>query len=144
MSYSYKYPRPALTVDCAVFVEGEEGFELLLIERAADPFKGSWALPGGFVDMDETAERAAARELEEETGMNGIRLQQIHTFSTVDRDPRDRVVSVAFWGIASERKLRPGSDAKQARWFKVSELPPLAFDHQEIINMALDRLELSE
>ena len=137
MSFSYEYPRPALTVDCAVFYQGDE-LELLLIERAGDPFRGCWALPGGFVDMDETAERAAARELKEETGLESITMQQLHTFSTVDRDPRDRVVSVAFWGMTSERTLNPGSDARQAQWFKVSELPSLAFDHEKIIKMALE------
>ena len=144
MTFSYKYPRPALTVDCAIFFGEGENLELLLIERAAEPFKGCWALPGGFVDMDETAEDAAARELQEETGMSELLLEQIHTFSSVDRDPRDRVVSVAFWGMASERKISPGSDARQAKWFKITELPDLAFDHEKIIEMALDRIDSGE
>lgn len=140
MPYTYEYPRPALTVDCVVFAAAEDGLKLLLIERAGEPFKGRHALPGGFVDMDETTEEAARRELREETGLEISRLQQLSTFSRVDRDPRERVVSVAYFALVQPSAVTAGDDAASARWFDSRALPPLAFDHEEIVSLALDRV----
>ena len=134
MPWCYKYPRPALTVD-ALIVSSDE--KVLLIQRKNPPFKGLWALPGGFVDMDETPEAAAVRELEEETGLTGIELTQFHTFGAVDRDPRHRTVSIVFSGhTANSRDVIPkaNDDASDAGWFDISNLPETAFDHKEIID----------
>lgn len=140
--HSYDYPRPSLTVDCVVFGIRDSTLHLLLIQRAHPPFKGHWALPGGFVDMDETTEQAARRELEEETSLADIFLEQLYTFSEVDRDPRDRVVSVAYFALVRADTHIPAaaSDAAEASWFDVDELPDLAFDHDRIIEVALQRL----
>lgn len=136
MPYTYKYPRPSLTVDIAVFKHSKSGHELLLIQRKKDPFAGMWALPGGFVDMDETVETAASRELFEETNLSGIHLEQFHVFSEVDRDPRGRTISVVFTGfLKDDQKAKAKDDAKDARWFDVKKLPELAFDHRKIIDM---------
>lgn len=133
MKYTYDYPRPALTVDIAVFAKNKEGHEVLLICRKNDPFSGMWALPGGFVDMDETVESAASRELFEETNLSGIHLDQFHVFSEVDRDPRGRTVSVVFTGFLNEsQEVKAKDDAKEARWFDLNKLPELAFDHTNI------------
>jgi len=140
--YTYKYPRPAVTVDILVF--RNRMTEVLLIKRLHPPFEGKWALPGGFMDMDETLEEAAVRELEEETGLSGIKLKQLHAFSAPDRDPRHRTVSVAFYGVLENDQAlaRAGSDAKEAEWFKLNDLPPLAFDHGKIMNVAQIALSL--
>ena len=140
MSYTYEYPRPALSVDCVVFASYEEGLRVLLIRRGEQPFAGSSALPGGFVRMGETTEAAARRELEEETGLKSAFLEQLYTFSRVDRDPRERVVSVAYYALVKPSALQAGSDAKSAEWIDVAGLPPLAFDHNEIFGVALERL----
>lgn len=140
MPYTYEYPRPALTVDCVVFGAADDGLKLLLIERAVEPFKGRYALPGGFVDMDETTEEAARRELEEETGLKASFLEQLYTFSRVDRDPRERVVSVAYFALVRPSAVVGGDDAASAQWVDADELPPLAFDHDEIVQVALERL----
>ncbi len=133
MSFTYKYPRPALTVD-AIVLKKTHVVQVLLIQRANEPFKEMWAFPGGFVDMDETVEEAVVRELEEETSLSGIELKQFHTFSAVDRDPRHRTVSVVFYGFANEKAIPiAGDDAKNAKWFGLDNLPKLAFDHQEIL-----------
>ncbi len=139
MPYSYDHPRPALTVDAIVFRRINESFEVLLIHRKYDPFQGMWALPGGFVDMDETCEQAIERELEEETSLRLKGLKQLHTFSALDRDPRGRTVSVIFYGIvdAACSDVSGGDDAEQAKWFQVNKLPELAFDHLEAINLAI-------
>ncbi len=138
MSFTYKYPRPAVTVDAVVFRNGTSGDEVLLIRRKHPPFEGKWALPGGFVDMDETLEQAVQRELKEETGLEGVPLRQLKAYSAIDRDPRHRTISVAFTGRAGNN-LKPaaGDDAAQVAWFPVKHLPPLAFDHKEIISDAL-------
>ena len=143
MSYQYQYPRPALTVDSVVFGFDEGDLKLLLIERALEPFAGCWALPGGFVQMDETLDSAALRELREETGLHNLILEQLHTFGDPDRDPRERVVSVAYFAmvILKHHRARPSSDANRTRWFSVGQLPALAFDHAAIIEMALRRLK---
>lgn len=143
--YCYEYPHPALTVDCVIFGFDGEKLNVLLVERGLEPYMGMWALPGGFVNIDETVEEAACRELMEETGIADMFLEQFRVFSAVRRDPRERVVTVAFLMLVSQNKCkkpRAGSDAKIALWFDESKLPPLAFDHREIIEEA--RRHLSE
>lgn len=140
--HCYEHPRPALTVDCVVFGWAGGELQLLVIERRLPPFVGAWALPGGFVQMHETTEAAAARELAEEAGIENIYMEQLFTFSRVDRDPRERVVSVAYYGLVRPDTLRAlaGSDAARAEWVGVGSLPELAFDHREIVDMGLVRL----
>jgi len=142
MPYTYDYPRPALTVDCVVFGLDEGRLKVLLIQRAREPFAGRWALPGGFVEIDEELEETAARELQEETGLSNVSLEQLHTFGAVDRDPRGRTVSVVYWGLVrvSQHRARGGSDASQAGWFDAARLPRLAFDHREVVAVACQRL----
>src|SRR6058998_3364101 len=143
MSYHYKYPRPALTVDCVVFGFDEGELKVLLIERALAPFKGRWALPGGFVRVDETVDDAARRELVEETGLRDVFLEQLYTFGEVNRDPRERVVSVAYYALVklADFSTKAATDARDARWFPLSKVPQLAFDHAEILATALTRLK---
>ena len=143
MPYTYDYPRPSVTVDCVVFGLDDGDLKVLLIERDQPPFKGSWALPGGFVDMDEGLEQAARRELQEETGLTDIFLEQLYTFGDIGRDPRGRVISVAFYALVNlcGRTPSAGSDARRAAWFAISDLPSLAFDHERILATALDRLK---
>lgn len=141
--YSYNQPRPSLAVDIVVFTIRENRLHLLLIRRASEPFQGSWALPGGFVHMDETLEEAANRELSEETGIQEAYLEQLYTYGEPQRDPRGRVVSVAYFAlIPADAPVRSegGSDTSQARWFPIDDLPTLAFDHNEIVAYALRRL----
>lgn len=140
MAHIYDYPRPALTVDCVVFGVEDDQLKVLLIERALPPFAGHWALPGGFVRMMETTDEAARRELSEETGLSNVFLEQLYTFSRVDRDPRERIVSVAHYALVRSSVVQAGSDASEARWFDVRELPQLAFDHGDIVEVALERL----
>ena len=138
MSYTYKYPRPSLTVDAALFRKEKGEDQILLIRRKFSPHQGKWALPGGFVDMDETLEQSVARELEEETGISGIDLKQLKAFSSLERDPRGRTISVVFWGEAKEgTSPKAGDDAAKAQWFNLSDLPPLAFDHHEVVKQTL-------
>lgn len=137
MSYTYKYPRPALTADCVV-ITAEEEPKVLLIQRANDPFKGCWAFPGGFMEMDETTEQCALRELEEETGLMVDTIQQVGCYSKVDRDPRGRTITVAYLAIIDSAVDVMGlDDAAKAEWFPLSALPQLAFDHEEILNDAI-------
>lgn len=140
--YKYEYPHPAVTTDIVVFTIRHEELKALLVKRADDPFLGSWALPGGFVDIDEGLEDAAARELSEETGVDGVYLEQLYTFGEPDRDPRERVITVAYYAlIPSDRlQIRAATDAEAVGWFGLSELPKLAFDHKQIFDMALERL----
>ncbi len=142
MSYTYQYARPALTVDCVVFGLDDEDLKVLLIQRDQEPFAGRWALPGGFVDLEETCEEAALRELNEETGLSEVFLEQLYTFSDVQRDPRERVVSVAYYALVrlQDHKVRAATDARDAAWFAVNEVEGLAFDHDRILEMALTRL----
>lgn len=141
--YSYKYPHPAITTDSVVFGFDGQTLHILLIERGIEPFKGLWALPGGFMRIDESAEQCAKRELKEETGVDEVYLEQFHTFSEVNRDPRERVVTVAFFALVrkSDYRLIAGDDAVNAQWFEIDELPPLAFDHQMIINTARQHIK---
>ena len=137
MSYTYEYPRPAVTADCVVITKGKEP-KVLLIQRGNEPFKGCWAFPGGFMNMDETTEQCAVRELEEETGLKVTDIQQIGAYSKVDRDPRGRTVTVAYLAIIdSPEKVKGLDDAAKAQWFLLSELPKLAFDHEDIMADAL-------
>jgi 8-oxo-dGTP diphosphatase len=143
MAFSYEYPRPALTVDAVVFGLDEEDLKVLLIRRDLEPFRGKWALPGGFVRVEETLEDAVRRELEEETGIAQLFLEQLYTFSAVDRDPRERVVTVAYFALVklSDHRIRAATDARDAAWFTVSEARGLAFDHDRILATALERLK---
>lgn len=137
MSYTYKYPRPAVTTDCVVFTQEEEP-KVLLIQRGNEPYKGCWAFPGGFMNMEETAEECAVRELKEETGLTVTRIQQIGAYSKVDRDPRGRTVSIAYLAIVDAPTAVSGmDDAAKAAWFPLSSLPDLAFDHQDIMADAI-------
>ncbi|MBZ5676901.1 MAG: NUDIX hydrolase [Acidobacteriia bacterium] len=142
MPYTYEYPRAALTVDCVVFGLDEQELKVMLIQRGLPPFEGKWALPGGFVRLEETLDEAARRELQEETGLTKIFLEQLYTFSEVDRDPRERVVSVAYYALVnlSDHKVHAATDARDAAWFGVHDVPSLAFDHAGILQMALERL----
>jgi 8-oxo-dGTP diphosphatase len=140
--FTYEYPRPALTVDCVVFGLDADELEVLLVRRALEPFAGRWALPGGFVHVDETVDDAARRELQEETGLENIYLEQLYTFGALDRDPRERVVTVAYYALVklSEHNVRATTDAADAAWFAITDMPELAFDHGEIFELALARL----
>jgi 8-oxo-dGTP diphosphatase len=143
MPYTYQYPRAALTVDCVVFGFDEEELKVLLIQRGLEPFKGKWALPGGFVRVDESLDDAARRELEEEAGLKNVFLEQLYTFGEVDRDPRERVVSVAYYALVklAAHETKAATDAADARWFPLSKIPRLAFDHADILAAALIRLK---
>ncbi len=140
--YCYDYPRPALTVDCVIFGYEAGAVHVLLIERDAEPFRGRWALPGGFVGMDDTLDDAARRELEEETGLADIYLEQLYTFGAVHRDPRGRVVSTAYYALVSlvGRTPQAASDARLAQWCPLRAMPELAFDHAHILDTAIGRL----
>ena len=143
MTHTYQYPRAALTVDCVVFGYDEGGLKVLLVERGLEPFKSRWALPGGFVRVDETLDDAARRELEEEAGLRNVFLEQLYTFGAVTRDPRERVVSVAHFALVklSEHRAKASTDAANAEWFPISKIPKLAFDHADILATALGRLK---
>ncbi len=142
MSYAYEFPRAALTVDCVVFGMDEEDLKVLLIQRGLPPFEGRWALPGGFVHLDETLEDAARRELREETGLQRVYLEQLYTIGSIDRDPRERVVTVAYYALVklSDHRVAAATDAREAAWFAIDDLPDLAFDHDKILAMAHERL----
>ncbi len=148
--FTYKYPHPAVTTDSVVFGFDGKSLNILLIQRGIEPFKGKWAIPGGFIRMDETAEEGALRELKEETGVEDIYLEQFHTFTTLGRDPRvdeisglkERVMTIAFMAFIrqDDYTVMAGDDAAKAQWFPVNELPELAFDHKEIIEKGLETL----
>lgn len=140
--YQYEYPHPAVTADVVIFTVREKKLKLLLVKRAGEPYQGRWALPGGFVRLDEDLEAAARRELEEETGVSGVYLEQLYTFGRVDRDPRERVITVAYYALipSDKMELKAATDAEAVGWFGMDELPPLAFDHDEIVAMAHQRL----
>ena len=136
MEYTYTYPRPAVTADCVVMTN-EPQPKVLLIQRGASPFKGAWAFPGGFMNMDETTEECAIRELEEETGLKVSELHQIGAYSKVDRDPRGRTITVAYLAIIDAPvPVKGQDDAAKAEWFPIAELPHLAFDHYDIMHDA--------
>ncbi len=137
-----KYFRPSVTVDVVIFTLQERELRVLLIQRGQWPFKDRWALPGGFVQEDEGLEKAAARELYEETGVRDVFLEQLHTFGSLNRDPRTRVITVSYYALVASEQMAPRaqSDAREARWWSVYELPELAFDHDHILGRALVRL----
>ena len=136
LQYHYKYPHPSVTTDCVIF--GFDGIQLkvLLVQRGVEPFKGRWAFPGGFLNIQESAEEGALRELKEETGLEGALVRQFHTFTAPDRDPRERVISIAFYALVRLQEVRGGDDAADARWFRLDEVPQLAFDHDQILRKA--------
>jgi 8-oxo-dGTP diphosphatase len=142
MTYTYDFPRPAVTVDCVVFGLDDRDLKVLLVKRGIEPFAGAWALPGGFVHMEESLDDAALRELKEETGVEKLFLEQLYTFGEPGRDPRGRVVSVAYYALVklAEHKVQAATDASGAAWFPVWDLPTLAFDHDRIVAAALERL----
>ncbi len=142
MAYTYEHPHPAVTVDACLFTILDDQLKILLIKRGLDPYKGDWALPGGFVQIDENLDQAVQRELKEETGAKGFNFEQLGTFGQVDRDPRERVISVAYFALApaDHVKLKADTDADEAAWFSIEELPDLAFDHAGIINKAVRRV----
>jgi 8-oxo-dGTP diphosphatase len=142
--YIYDWPRPMVSVDAAVFGFIGNKARLLLVRRKSEPFKGKWALPGGYVEIDEELEDAVARELAEETGLAGVALEQIHTFGSVGRDPRGRQITIVFMGVAAkgQNKIKAGSDAEKARWFDIEKLPQdLAFDHDKVTRFAIKKLK---
>ena len=143
MTFTYKYARAALTVDCVVFGLDERDLKVMLIQRDLPPFREKWALPGGFVRLDETLEEAARRELQEETGLEKIFLEQLYTYGAVDRDPRERVVTVAWYALVrlSDHRVMAATDARDAAWFGLDDLPQLAFDHDQILQSAHQRLQ---
>ena len=140
--HCYQYPHPAVTTDVVIFTIRDDRLQLLLIRRGGEPFKGMWALPGGFLDIDEDLDQCAARELQEETGLTNVYLEQLFTFGKPQRDPRERVISIAYYALIPSQRmhLKAASDAVEADWFPVSDLPALAFDHREIIGTAHRRL----
>ncbi|MBE6314870.1 MAG: NUDIX hydrolase [Bacteroidales bacterium] len=140
-NFCYKYPHPALTADCVIFGFDGMAIKVLLIQRGIEPFKGKWAFPGGFMKIDETAEECAKRELEEETGLKNTAVEQFHTFSDVNRDPRERVITVAHYALVRLSEVKGGDDAASARWFSMNEVPSLVFDHDRILRMAVNRLK---
>ncbi|MEA3318070.1 MAG: NUDIX hydrolase [Bacteroidota bacterium] len=144
MSFTYKYPRPAVTVDCLIFSKINSDNYILLIQRKNNPYKNYWAFPGGFVDNNEDIEKAAHRELNEETGLEDIKLKQFYTFGKVNRDPRGRTITIAYFGFADKNltNITANSDAKNAKWIKITELPKLAFDHNEILNLASKLIDI--
>ena len=141
--YCYDYPRPSVTVDIVLLTDAFPHPKVLLIRRKNPPFKDLWALPGGFLEMDETLEESALRELHEETNISDVLLTQVGTFGHPDRDPRGRVITVAYVGIigSEQQEIIAGSDAAEVSWFSTLGLPQLAFDHSEIIEKALEGLK---
>lgn len=142
MTYAYEYPHLAVTTDVVVFTLQNGALRVLLVRRGGEPFKGNWALPGGFVRPDEDLETCARRELEEETGVTGFYLEQLYTFGAVNRDPRERVVTVAYYALIPSNRvvLKASTDADAVAWFPASRLPELAFDHKAVLAMARQRL----
>lgn len=140
MSYTYEYPRPSVVTDCVVFGFDGRELQILLIKRGNKPFQGCWAFPGGFMNMDETAESGALRELQEETGLVINVIKQFGAFTDVNRDPRGRVVSIAFYALVRPSAVTGGDDASEARWFALDDVPHLAFDHDYILRKAMQQL----
>lgn len=132
--YTYRYPRPALTVDAIVYIKEDDSYFILLIQRGQEPFIGKWALPGGFINIDERLEEACIRELKEETGLHLKQMEQFKTFDAIDRDPRGRTISVVYYAEVSEKiAVKGGDDAENAEWFSLLNLPAMAFDHYDIL-----------
>jgi len=141
--YTYEYPRPAVTTDAVIFAVNGENKSVLLIKRGRPPYEGMWALPGGFLDIDEEPEDGVKRELEEETGLTGVELKQLKAYGAVNRDPRHRTISIVFYGITDrEHKVKGMDDAAEAKWFLLNDLPPMAFDHERIVADAIEAAKL--
>ena len=140
LKYHYKYPHPSVTTDCVIFGFDGTKLNVLLVQRGVEPFKGRWAFPGGFVKLDETTLEGAKRELYEETGLKDAYIRQFHTFSAVDRDPRERVITVAYYALVRTSEVKGGDDAAKAQWFSLEQVPSLAFDHDMILRQALNEL----
>ena len=136
LKYCYKYPHPSVTTDCVIFGFDGTKLSVLLVKRGVEPYKGSWAFPGGFMNMDESAEEGALRELQEETGLKGAYIRQFHTFTAPERDPRERVITIAYYALVRMQEVAGGDDADDARWFTLDEVPQLAFDHDQILRKA--------
>ena len=139
--YTYEYPRPSVTTDCVIFGYDGSEIKVLLIQRGIEPFKDQWAFPGGFLQMEETSMECAKRELKEETGLENAFLQQFHTFTDVDRDPRGRVITIAYFALVKISEVKGGDDASNAAWFSINQIPKLAFDHDMILRMAFSKLK---
>jgi len=142
--YCYRYPRPAVTTDCVIFgYDEKEGLSVLLIKRSekSDAFPNWWAFPGGFMKMDEDADTCARRELKEETDLDAGLIEQFGCFSDVNRDPRERVITIAYFALVHKQVVVGGDDAKEAAWFPIGDVPALAFDHDRILRIALGRLK---
>lgn len=135
--YCYKYPHPAVTTDCVIFSFDGQQLKVLLIRRGIAPYKGKWAFPGGFLRMDESVEQCAMRELVEETGLQSKYMEQFKVYSDPNRDPRERVITVAFWALVRMQDVKGGDDADDAQWFAIDKIPPLAFDHDSILRDAV-------
>lgn len=142
MPATYRYPRPAVAVDCVVFGLERQALHVLLVQRANPPLAGEWVLPGGFVRVGESLEQAARRELREETGLTQLFLVQLYSFGEPDRDPREHVVTIAWYALVNvqDHAVKAATDARAAAWYPAHELPALAFDHQHIVDVALERL----
>ena len=140
LKYHYKYPHPSVTTDCVIFGFDGTRLNVLLIERGIAPYKGRWAFPGGFLKMDENAETGALRELYEETGLKTAYVRQFHTFSDPNRDPRERVITIAYYALVRISEVKGGDDAAKAEWFPIDKIPALAFDHDQILRVATSEL----
>ena len=138
--FAYKYPHPSVTTDCVIFGFDGSNLQVLLVERGIEPYKGMWAFPGGFIRMDESCEEGALRELQEETGLKNAYVEQFHTFSDPKRDPRERVITVAYYALVRKQDVKGGDDAARAAWFTLDKVPQLAFDHDSILRKAQKRL----
>lgn len=139
-SYTYEYPRPSVTTDCVIFGYDGKDLKVLLVQRGIPPFKGMWAFPGGYLQMDEDAIKGAKRELKEETGLEDAFIEQFKTFTAVDRDPRGRVITIAHLALVKISEVRGGDDAAAAKWYRLADIPQLAFDHDMILREALKAL----
>ena len=144
--YVYEWPRPMVTADAAVLAFLDDRWKLLLIQRKREPFKDRWALPGGFVEIEEDLPEAVARELAEETGLTGISLEQLRAFGKPGRDPRGRTITIAYFGLAEKNwdQIKAADDAVDVRWFDIEHLPSMAFDHDEIARWAIQRLKQTQ
>lgn len=140
LKYHYRYWHPCVTTDCVIFGFDGKKLNVLLIERGLEPFKGQWAFPGGFIKEDESALEGAKRELKEETGLESAYIKQFHTFSAPNRDPRERVISIAYYALVRLQDVTAGDDAAKAKWFDIDNVPSLAFDHDKILREALKEL----
>lgn len=140
--YTYDYPHPAVTTDCVIFgYDSKEGLSVLLVQRGGEPYKGNWAFPGGFMRIDEDAETGARRELKEETSFEVSSIEQFGCFTDVERDPRERVITIAYLALVRKAEVKGGDDATDAKWFPITSIPALAFDHDRILRVALHRMK---